>query len=216
MIEKILPAVVQYAERFDDHRDVVLFPQEEALIARAVPRRRSEFATARGCAREVLGALGIAPVPITRGERGMPTWPAGVVGSITHCAGYRGAVVARSSELASIGIDAEPDAPLPDGVLAQIAFAGDRFGLESLSDAPVAADRLLFSAKESIYKAWYPLAGRWLGFEDVAVTFRPDCTFTARVLIDGAIDGGRGLAGFTGRWLTEDGLVLTCVTVPAA
>lgn len=216
MIGTILPVVVQYSERFDDYREVTLFPQEEALIARAVARRRREFTTARGCARDALAALGIAPMPILRGERGMPTWPAGVVGSITHCTAYRSAVVARSSDLASIGIDAEPDAPLPDGVLVQIAVADDQPGLESLRDTAVAADRLLFSAKESIYKAWYPLARRWLGFEDVAVTLRPDGTFTARVLVDGEIGGRRLLAGFTGCWLADGGLVVTCVTVPPA
>jgi 4'-phosphopantetheinyl transferase EntD len=77
-------------------------------------------------------------------------------------------------------------------------------------------DRLLFSAKESVYKAWFPLAKRWLGFEDAVVTLDTSTeTFTARLLVSGALIGGRGLTGFSGRWLIRDGLVLTAIALPA-
>ena len=47
-------------------------------------------------------------------------------------------------------------------------------------------DRLLFSAKESVYKAWFPLARRWLGFEDAVVMIDPSAgTFQARLLVVG-------------------------------
>jgi 4'-phosphopantetheinyl transferase EntD len=76
-------------------------------------------------------------------------------------------------------------------------------------------DRLLFSAKESVYKAWFPLTGRWLGFEDAHLTFDPDDgTFSARILIDGATTDGPPLTGFTGRYLVRDGYVLTAIAVP--
>src|SRR5215207_4316780 len=122
MIEAILPGTVASVEAFQDPPDGRLFPQEEAIIARAVERRRREFTTARMCAHAALTKLGLTPVPILRGERNAPVWPAGVVGSITHCAGYRAAVVAHSSDLTAIGIDAEPNAPLPAGVLDAIAL----------------------------------------------------------------------------------------------
>jgi 4'-phosphopantetheinyl transferase EntD len=80
----------------------------------------------------------------------------------------------------------------------------------------VAWDRLLFSAKESVYKAWFPLARRWLGFEDADITINPeDGTFDARLLVAAPEVGGLPLAGFTGRWLACDGLILTAITVPA-
>nr|WP_284287855.1 hypothetical protein [Angustibacter aerolatus] len=72
-------------------------------------------------ARQALRSLGVAPAPLPRGERGAPAWPLGVVGSITHCDGYRGAAVAAATECAAVGVDAEPAAPLPDGVLATVA-----------------------------------------------------------------------------------------------
>lgn len=82
MIEQILPAAVASAEAFADPLDVVLFPEEEALVAKAVDKRRREFATARGCARSALAAFGFPPASIMTGENGAPRWPAGVVGSI--------------------------------------------------------------------------------------------------------------------------------------
>ena len=59
------------------------------------------------------------------GAKREPLWPAGVVGSITHCDGYRAAAVARATDLATVGIDAEPHEPLPDGVLAAIALPAE-------------------------------------------------------------------------------------------
>jgi 4'-phosphopantetheinyl transferase EntD len=121
MIGGILPQWVAWAEAFDDPPDATLFPEEEALLARAVDRRRHEFTTARHCARKALALLGVAPAPILPGWRGAPQWPPAIVGSITHCAAYRAAAVAHAASVASIGIDAEPHRPLPNGVLATIA-----------------------------------------------------------------------------------------------
>ncbi|WP_199440853.1 4'-phosphopantetheinyl transferase family protein [Umezawaea beigongshangensis] len=218
MIADVLGAPVSTAERFDDSADVALFPEEEALLGRAVASRRAEFSTARLCAREALGGLGVPPVPVLPGPKREPLWPDGVVGSITHCAGYRACAVARVSDLLTVGIDAEPNAPTPDGVLGAVALPAEIARGEALSAAhpDVSWDRLLFSAKESTYKAWYPVARRWLGFEDADIVLRPDGTFTSRVLVEPPVVGGVPLDVFHGRWLCRDGLLLTTVAVPAA
>ena len=218
MIEEILPPEVATAEAFDDGAPAVLFPAEEAAMARAVPKRRSEFATGRACARAALAKLGLPPSPIVPGPRGAPQWPAGVAGSITHCAGYRAAAVAYLTDVAGIGLDAEPNAPLPDGVLERIAVPQEQAWLPGLAAAApgVSWDRLLFCAKESVYKAWFPLTRRWLGFEQAAITVDPRAgAFTAELLEPAVALDGRRLAGFAGRWLARDGLVLTAITVPA-
>jgi 4'-phosphopantetheinyl transferase EntD len=218
VIEEILPLGVATAEAFGDTAPALLFPAEEAAIARAVAKRRSEFATGRACARAALAKLGLPPSPIVPSPRGAPQWPPGVTGSITHCAGYRASAVAHLADVASLGLDAEPNAPLPDGVLERIAVAQERAWLPELAAAVpgVSWDRLLFCAKESVYKAWFPLTGRWLGFEQAAVIVEPQArTFTARLLEPAEARDGRRLAGFDGRWLVRDGLVLTAITVPA-
>lgn len=216
MIEKILPPGVVCAEAFADPPDVVLFPEEEAVVAKAVDKRRREFATARGCARDALASLGVAPAPILAGERGAPQWPPGFVGSITHCAGYRAAAVARACHVLTIGLDGEPDEALPDGVGDVISLPAERERLRELAlTAPGPCwDRLLFSAKESVYKAWFPLARQWLGFEDADVTINPaDGTFEARLLVPATAASGVPSDVFTGRWLASDGFVLTAISV---
>ena len=213
MIEKILPAGVAVAEEYGDPSGAALFPEEEAAIARAVDKWRREFTTVRACARRALGELGVPPAPILPGMRGAPCWPPGVVGSMTHCDGYRAAAVAPDDRVRAIGIDGEPHAPLPGGVLDAIALPTERERLSRLSAvAPgVHWDRLLFSAKESVYKAWFPLTGKWLGFEDADVRLSEDGTFEAGILVTAAGGDGIPVTGFAGRWLVADGLAVTAI-----
>jgi 4'-phosphopantetheinyl transferase EntD len=218
MIGEILPPEVAVEEAFGDMLDVALFPDEEAVIAKAVDKRRREFTTARACARAALAKLGLPPTPIVPGLRGAPQWPPGVVGSITHCAGYRASAVARACEVVTIGLDAEPHDTLPHGVLGAIAYGAEKARLAALAGArpDVCWDRMLFSAKESVYKAWFPLTGRWLGFEDASVTIHPvNRTFTAQLLVDGPVVNGTALTGFDGRWLVSDGLIATAIVITA-
>jgi 4'-phosphopantetheinyl transferase EntD len=207
---------VACAESFVDPPEAVLFPEEEAVIARAVPKRRQEFTTARHCARTALAALGAPAAPILPGAMGAPTWPAGYVGTMTHCAGYRAAAIARTDRVASLGLDAEPHQPLPSGVLPLVTLPEER---EWLTDCArrrpdVHWDRLLFCTKEAVYKGWFPLANRWLGFQDARVTIDPDGTFEARLLVDGPTLLGAGpVQTIAGRWLVSDGLIVTATLV---
>jgi 4'-phosphopantetheinyl transferase EntD len=217
VLEKLLPADVIAVEAFGDPAEATLFPEEAALIAAAVDKRRLEFTTGRHCARAALAGLGLAPAPLLPGPRGEPPWPDGVVGSITHCAGYRASAVARASAFAAVGIDAEPHHVLPEGVLEAIALeqelAADR---ELARRAPgVHWDRLLFCAKEAAYKAWFPTVRRVLEFTDAAVTVDPDKgSFSARLLVPALLPAGSPAAVLTGRWLVDRGLVVTAITLP--
>jgi 4'-phosphopantetheinyl transferase EntD len=217
LIGRLLPPAAVSVEAFADIPGERPFPGEQDLVANAVPGRRQEFITARRCAREALGRLGFPQVALRPGARREPLWPAGAVGSITHCAGYRAAAVARAGDLAAVGIDAEPHGPLPDGVLGQVTAEGDAGLPDRLreADASIHWDRLLFSAKEAIYKAWYPLTGRWLGFEDACLSIDPQArTFAGRLLVPGGRrDGGPELTTLHGRYLVDRDLVLAAVTV---
>ncbi len=217
MIADILPPPAAAAEAFGDLPDAELYAGEEAVIASAVDKRRREFATGRACARTALAKLGVPAAAILRGSRGAPQWPPGVVGSITHCAGYRASAVALGRDVVAIGLDAEPNDALPDGVLRAVAGEAEQARIAALEAAhpEVSWDRLLFSAKESVYKAWFPLTGRWLRFRDARVDFDPvEGTFTARLLVDGPVANGAVLTGFDGRWLAGDGLLATAIVVP--
>jgi 4'-phosphopantetheinyl transferase EntD len=233
MIERILPSRVVAEEAREDFLDVALFPEERAVLGQAVDKRRLEFTTARACARQALRDLGLPSLPIPAGARGEPLWPAGVVGSITHCHGYRACAAAHAKDFIAIGIDAEPHLALPDGVLDEIAGAEELRGLRALARAipRVHWDRLLFSAKESVYKAWFPLTGKSLGFDDALLDIDPRLgTFLARLPACGPMsedgapvreDGAPGpvldygqFRMLSGRWLVCNGLVLTAIVLP--
>ncbi|GIG93215.1 4'-phosphopantetheinyl transferase family protein [Plantactinospora endophytica] len=218
LIGSVVPEFVARAEEFGDVGAATLFPAEEAYVADAVDRRRREFATVRHCARRALATLGMPPVAIPRGPSGAPSWPDGLVGSMTHCDGYRAAVLAYRRDVAAIGIDAEPHDRLPDGVLDVVSRPAERTGLRDLGDTHpgVHWDRLLFSAKESVYKAWSPLTGRWLDFDEVEVVFDPAGTFEAYLLVPGPTVAGRPVAAFSGRFVVAAGLIATAVLVPGA
>ena len=213
MIEEILPGGVFCAESFADAVYPPLFPQEESLIVGAAAKRRHEFAAGRQCARAALAGLGVAPGPILAGDHGRPAWPPGVVGAITHCAGYRAAAVAWAADMMAIGLDAEPadDDELPARLLDTIALPGERARLADLRTAApeVRWDRLLFSAKESVFKAWFPLAGRWLGFHQADITIDAAGGFAVRLEVTGPV------TAFAGRWLARDGLILTAIATPS-
>jgi 4'-phosphopantetheinyl transferase EntD len=219
VIEEIVPKAAACAESFGVPLGTGLFPQEETLVARATEKRRSDFTAGRECARSALSQLGVPATPILSGYRGAPQWPEGIVGSIAHCAGYCAAVVARTQDLLTIGLDAEPDAALPGGVLELISLPAERARLRELAGASpeIGWDRLLFCAKEAVYKAWFPLTGRWLGFADADITIdATDGTFSARLLVPVPAPAGSPLGdGFTGRWLARDELILTAIAVPA-
>lgn len=215
VLDRLVPPYAACAETRQEVVEAELFPVEREALGRAVEKRRREFVTGRALARTALTRLGAPAAAIPSGSRGEPVWPAGIVGSITHCAGYRACAVARSSSAIALGIDAEPNLPLPPGVLEEVAHGPEREALEG----GFAADpgRLLFTAKEAVYKAWFPLTGRWLGFEDaVVVVDRVAGTFRAELRVEGPVVGGSRVAGFDGRWAVEDGLVCAVVVVPAA
>lgn len=204
---------IALVERRDDESHGRLFPAELALIGSAVPARQREFTTGRLCAHQAVAALGHPPQPILRGHTGAPIWPPGIMGSITHCTGYRAAAAARAADVVTLGIDAEPALPVPDGVLVKITGVDERERVIGLSEQrpSVQWGRIVFSAKEAVYKAWFPIMQTSLGFEDVDVDLVPDGVFVAHLRKESA----RIPAQLRGRWSIDDGVVRTAVAVVA-
>ena len=215
MIELILPHQVHSVEAYSDHSDAAMYPSEERQVSRAVTARRLEFATARDCARRALISLGTPAAAIGRGSKGDPIWPNGVVGSITHCDGYRAAAVGRADSVQAIGIDAEPADFLPAGLRRSVAVAQEIDHIEVLQegDRHLPWDRLLFSAKEATYKAWFPEHRETRGFQEVIIEIDPESKSFL-----GSIRSTRGQgvevsnrALLKGQWMITDSLILTSV-----
>ena len=191
MIDSLFPEDVVTAWADPAHPAKPLFPEEEALVARAVPKRQQEFAKGRECARTALARLGLLDVVLLSGKSREPLWPIEAVGSITHTAGLCAVAVARSERYAGLGIDAEPAEPLAEHLARRIGADCD---WEALAEASALArsivPRLVFSVKEAVYKCVFPLTRTFLGFEDVSVeleggSFRASLEVTAAPLRPG-------------------------------
>jgi 4'-phosphopantetheinyl transferase EntD len=142
-----------------------LTPAEAAPLVKAVPAVRAASGAGRLLARQILQSAGVTPVALLRSPSGAPAWPEGYVGSIAHDDVMAVAAIARDPALRGIGIDVEPRASLPEELVDLVVTAPEAREL----DGDRIAARLLFCAKEAVYKATNPIDGRFLEFDDIAV-----------------------------------------------
>jgi len=141
-------------------------------MARAVLKRQVEFAAGRFCAREALQKLGHdSQATLAVGQHRAPLWPTGYLGSISHGDGLAIAVAASTRDWRGLGIDVEriltdeAAQPLHEHLMKASELAmGEAAGL-ALGDWL----SLVFSAKESLFKALYPFVGRYFDFLDAEV-----------------------------------------------
>jgi len=212
-IRSLLPKDIAVVETDATHAPATLHPDEAKIVAGAVKKRRGEFTMGRHCAREALATFEIRDFPLLSGRDRAPIWPPGFVGSLTHCDGYCAAAVARRADARGLGIDVERVQPLERSVAdrictpTELSSASERLQLDR--EAAVIA---IFSAHESVYKCYYPLAGSVLEHEDLEVTFEPDGHFRARILCD-ELPAAGDVRKFEGRLAIDLHYVYTAVQV---
>lgn len=142
-----------------------LLQAERDVALSMVPTRLREFAAGRAAAREALRAINHSPVAIPRAQDRAPVWPAGIVGSITHCDTACLSVVSHIEHWRSIGLDIEDDAPLHREAWPIILTESELTEVERLPRWRRARRvKLLFSIKEAVYKAQYPITGEIFDF----------------------------------------------------
>lgn len=204
-------------------------PAERALLtAQALPERVAEFARGRQAARAALTALGVpdaAAFPVLReGVRG-PRWPERVVGSISHSGAWAAAAAAWRRDYFGIGLDLERIRIARPQLVSRICLPEERDWLNGLPESQRSFGfALIFSAKESIYKALHPGTGVFLGYADALVKPQSRAFSTEGTPGDGAFtwsllrsSGGDFPAGFEGkgRWQNPGEIVATAVWVRA-
>jgi 4'-phosphopantetheinyl transferase EntD len=204
VLEGLFPEDVATAWGHPGEPSEPLFPEEEALVRRAVDRRRREFAKGRQCARIALRSLGHDACAVLAGENREPLWPHGVVGSISHTTGFCAAAVARRMRYLGIGIDVELAGPLRADVVRRVC-RDDELGTHVELDEEL-VPRLVFSAKEAVYKCVFPTTRTFLGFSDVRVTFAGG-GFTVQAR--NPSDTARTVSRIAGRWRLSGAHILT-------
>jgi 4'-phosphopantetheinyl transferase EntD len=175
-----------------------LYPEEAAHLGRAVEKRRREFALGRGCAREALATLGVAPRALVALTEGV-------------CA----AVAVLRSRARGVGVDVEVRGRVGPSLYRAIATPRETSWIHEADSAEERAERAtrLFSAKEAFYKAQYCVSRAWVGFHDVELTFEEGDAFTVELVVDVAAAFARGTL-FHGRVTQSAGHVLSGMVLP--
>jgi 4'-phosphopantetheinyl transferase EntD len=215
LIASLLPDHIAVAEGVIANSQTDLWPEEAAYIAKAVEKRRKEFACGRCFARRCFRALGRPEGPLPANPDRSPRWPEGLVGSITHTDTYCAAAVARADDIAAVGIDIEDFSNFRPELLRYVLSSGDVTG--NVRGPILGAERrfgaALFSAKETFYKCLHGAAQAHLDFADVGIEFVDGSDlFYARLLTPvGRFTRGRE---FTGRYLVAGDRVATAMILP--
>jgi len=164
-----------YCERqLSSRSDYLLLPEEtEFLSTLCSSKRRAEFSLGRYCARRALSGFKLESEPILRNPATKePCWPESIKGSITHSEGLAAAAVGMEKDISGVGIDVENlSRGVNFNIRRHVCVEAERKYLESLSPEQANRDlRIIFSAKESIFKCLFPISRTYLYFQDATVT----------------------------------------------
>lgn len=140
-----------------------------ARLQQAVRKRRAEYLASRLLVRSVMAELGIPDFILTNAPDRSPCWPAGVQASLSHSGGV--VVVAATRQPWAVGVDVEQ--VMPETTAQETAeLLMSEQEQELLRTLPIsfsAAATLLFSLKESLYKALWPQLHQPMDFLDAAL-----------------------------------------------
>lgn len=191
-----------------DRRSALKLP-ECALVVEASSRRVAEFSTGRYCARQALERFGCSDGVVLADKYGAPIWPTGYIGSISHCSNLAVAVVANWSAGISFGVDIEDAANIEDGVMAMVSSPDEleKLLLLPCDDLSISWRTVLFSAKESTFKAIFTATGCAAALRDISVAIDVDGTFN--VAWNAGDAAGSAPLLLTGRWLIWKRAVFT-------
>ncbi|QYK42460.1 MAG: 4'-phosphopantetheinyl transferase superfamily protein [Paracoccaceae bacterium] len=143
--------------RADTRADHPLMPGE--TLPGATPGRLREFAAGRAAFRAALSDAGLPAMALPMAPDRSPVWPPGLALSISHDGACALAAVLPGAR--GLGIDLEPDMPLPPDLAALVLTASEQ--------ARGSVARVAFAAKEAAYKALFPTTRRVIGFDAMEI-----------------------------------------------
>lgn len=180
----------------EDLGDFRPHPEEmKCLSERATEKRRTEFFLGRLAAFRALQAVGVDPQPVLKAKGREPVWQDGIVGAITHKAGTAVAAVAPRERACGVGVDLEAlEPPVRFQIVAKVCTETERTWVEGAPEEKDTRLKMVFSAKEAGFKAFYPIRQIYLGYKDAELRWEEDARRFVGTLRKGA--GERHPAGF--------------------
>ena len=206
-----------YCRQNSPKQDFRLLPEEQAIAESFdSQKRRAEFILGRKCAHEALSIFGLESEPILRNpETREPCWPNSVWGSITHSSGFAAVAVGLKKEIKGVGIDLESFSRSVDFKISRHVCVDSE--LEWLESLPTGqsnrALRIIFSAKESIFKCIYPRTKTYLSFKDAAVTLNETENSFSFIIFKSCPNLAKQGFSHHGRYSEMDKILLTSVYI---
>lgn len=212
-IRSMLPPGVAVAATTTRQPLRTLMASERRATTSMAPQRLLEFSAGRTCAHNALQELGLPSDGIPIGPQREPLWPSGVTGSISHSRDLAVATVAPLTLLPGIGIDLEPALPLDSDLINRICRPAELARLQRGPDMALRA-KIVFSAKESVYKCLWPPTRLFLEFSDVEIALG-DSDSSFRVIGRGSLQE-LSCASLVGRATVVAGHIITVAYLEAA
>lgn len=160
-------------ENYQDHYFELMTTGLPKHLHQAVSKRKAEFLAGRWLARQALASLGIENFFVLRNEDRTPNWPPGIVGSISHNLDTVVCAAHCEQGIGGVGIDIESwlSPILANDIHPVIISPQEKVLLKNKPTSITFNDilTLIFSAKESLFKALYPRVKCWFDFLDVQV-----------------------------------------------
>lgn len=215
IFQNLLPENVVVEESRIEDAQGVLFPEEEALIARAIQKRRKEFTAGRTCLRKALKRLGVPSAPILQSKMRSPKVPRGYTATISHSGEFCAAAAMKKGEYESIGIDIEEYSLLEPNIEKWILVPSEQNMIKRLPNySHVHWAKIIFSAKESFYKAYFQITEEYLDYLEAEFAIEPESkSISCRLLKPPPVSDLEGRT-FQGRYKIADGHIFTAFAIP--
>ena len=150
-----------------------LHPAEENYFSQlSSVSRKEHYRSGRICAGEVLSKLGTLGQPVLRDPQTRePLWPEGISGSITHIGKWAAAAAGKTSDILGIGIDLEDlERQVDSRISRHVCIPEEQKWLQECGEDFLEQNlKIIFSAKESIFKAFFPYTRTYLHFHDARI-----------------------------------------------
>ena len=150
-----------------------LHPAEENYFSQlSSVSRKEHYRSGRICAGEVLSKLGARGQPVLRDPQTRePLWPEGISGAITHSGKWAAAAAGKTSDVSGIGIDLEDlERQVDSRISRHVCIPEEQKWLQECGEDCLEQNlKIIFSAKESIFKAFFPYTRTYLHFHDARI-----------------------------------------------
>lgn len=202
------PTVMVCCKSASELNTDVLLAEEASATTNFSEKRLAEFKLGRACARELLTSLGYADFPVRVGESRQPLWPDGLIGSISHTREFALCAIAPQQQITGLGIDIEVIEQEAFDLLAMVTSSEELERIRAKVTGCHYLAKLLFSAKESVFKCQFTFTGEWLEFKDVSLNL----DFVRR-LFTTSIKDHDSLFNISGTWDVTDRHIVTAAWI---